>query len=443
MNLSRPVKSWRSRSAGRVAVLVVVAAMAVACGSSGNSASSGGASSKNVTLTIWNWGTVAPVLKKLDTQFEAANPGVTIKLVTQPLNSYSTLVQSAIAVRSGPDIIETFAQPSVFDYYKGLLPLNKFVTPQVHQTLTGWAPVSTSLSDTGVPYAVPYLGQGFVWYYNKKLFAAAGLNPSEPPASWTALMSDCRALKAKGITPISAGFKDGYMGEDYVSHFAALLMSKPELASFGGQQKWNSPQFIQAWNLIKQLYGAGCFTPESGGVDMFPDSVNQFSASKGAMFYGLGGDIANFAAFKPTLGNNLGVWNGPNVPGSTYAAAPADFAPNLAWGITRWSKSAALDYKWIMFVTSAKSEDLAWAIDGALPNNIDSKPTSQYQPAQQVLALATSANRFTDPDFYIRSTVEATLDRVIPEIVTGQITPAAGMATVQQTEQSLPAIPSS
>src|SRR5580698_3288236 len=167
MNLSRPVRSWRSRSAGRVAVLAVVVAAAVGCASSANSGSSGGASSKNVTLTIWNWGTVAPVLKKLDTQFEAANPGVTVNLVTQPLNSYSTLVQSAIAVRSGPDIVETFAQPSVFDYYKGLLPLNKFVTPQVHQTLTGWAPVSTSLSDTGVPYAVPYLGQGFVWYYNK------------------------------------------------------------------------------------------------------------------------------------------------------------------------------------------------------------------------------------------------------------------------------------
>lgn len=419
-----------------VACIVSVCAVA-GCGGGGKASAGSGSG----TLTVWSWGSTTKTLKALTPQFEKAHRGAHVKLVDQPLNSYPTLVQSAIASRRGPDVIQTYGSPSVFDYQRGLLPLDKYVTPAQKKDLLGWSQVSTGLDANGTPYAVPFLSQGFVWYYNKALFRKAGLDPAAPPTTWADMLSACRQLKSKGVTPIVAGFKDGYLGEDYLGHFAAMLMTDDQLRSFGGNPNWTQPAFIKAWGFLRQLYTSGCFTPKSEGITLFPQAADQFGAGKGAMFYGLGSDTANFAQYKPTLGSDLGVWRGPTVPGSQFETAPADFAPNLAWGVTRWSKQADLAYAWISFVTSKTAQEKGFETLGSLPNNVQSRPHTSYAPANQVLALMRSPNRVTNPDFSIRSSVEATLDRVIPQVLTGRLDPAAAMQQVQQSQEQLRPIP--
>ena len=103
-------------------------------------------------------------------QFTKLHPNIRVKRVTQPFNSYFTLLKSAVVAKRGPDIFSTYATAAVFDNEKGLLPLSKYVTAKQRTDLLGWGNVSGGKT----PYAVPMGGSGTIFYYNKALFAKAG-----------------------------------------------------------------------------------------------------------------------------------------------------------------------------------------------------------------------------------------------------------------------------
>src|SRR5438309_9771797 len=82
----------------------------------------------NLTIEIWDWRSPPPsAFKQIDDAYMRAHPGITIKRVHQPFNSFFTLQRTAVATRKGPDIFESYASPFIFDYYRGELPLNKLV----------------------------------------------------------------------------------------------------------------------------------------------------------------------------------------------------------------------------------------------------------------------------------------------------------------------------
>ncbi|MFD6986617.1 extracellular solute-binding protein, partial [Streptomyces sp. NPDC059956] len=61
----------------------------------------------------------------------------------------------------------------------------------------------------GVPYDVGMVG----FWYNKKLFAKAGI--TAPPATWAELLEDVKKLKAAGVTPIALAGKEKWPGHYY------------------------------------------------------------------------------------------------------------------------------------------------------------------------------------------------------------------------------------
>src|SRR5438876_10460833 len=97
------------------------------------------ASRDNVTIEIWDWGSPPPsAFKVIDDAYMRSHPGITIKRVHQPFNSFFTLQRTAVATRKGPDVFESYASPFIFDYYRGELPLNKWVPPAYRHHLIGW-----------------------------------------------------------------------------------------------------------------------------------------------------------------------------------------------------------------------------------------------------------------------------------------------------------------
>ena len=61
-------------------------------------------------------------------------------------------------------------------------------------------------SRDGQLYAIPYIRQVIGYYYNKDLFAQAGIEA--PPETWEEFEADCDKLLAAGITPISMDTAD-------------------------------------------------------------------------------------------------------------------------------------------------------------------------------------------------------------------------------------------
>lgn len=125
-------------------------------------------------------------------------------------------------------------------------------------------------------YMYPIYGTFQGLYYNRTMFKELGI---ENPTSWDNLVADIAAIKAKGITPIAAGFAD--VGLEYMVE--EMIMSEGGTAehsyqpSFGVVSSWE-----RAVNDIKTLEGMGAFTADCYNVN-FETALQSFLNGEAAM----------------------------------------------------------------------------------------------------------------------------------------------------------------
>ena len=137
-------------------------------------------------------------------------------------------------------------------------------------------------------YMYPLFGTFQGLYYNRTMLKA---NELANPTSWENLLANIAALKAKGITPIAAGFADEGL-EYFVEE---MIMSEGGTAehsyqpSFGVVSSWE-----RAVNDIKTLQSLGAFTPDCYNVS-FETALQDFLDGKAAMI------VAPSTAFKGAL----------------------------------------------------------------------------------------------------------------------------------------------
>src|SRR6516164_234598 len=145
-------------------------------------------------------------LKQIFSQFEAANPGVTIKMETRSVDEHKSALRIASASKAGPDIYYMWA---------GLGLGGEFVKAGMSAPLDDyyakykWSDEHRPLADaytTLYPphrHGVPYQLNGEALYYNKELFKKAGI--TQPPQSYDELLADAGKLKQVGIPAITFG----------------------------------------------------------------------------------------------------------------------------------------------------------------------------------------------------------------------------------------------
>ena len=397
----------------------------------------------NLTIEIWDWGSPPPTaFKPIDDAYMRAHPGITIKRVHQPFNSFFTLQRTAVATRKGPDVFESYASPFIFDYYRGELPLDKLVKPADRNNLIGWNYVSSGLSSSGTPYAFPWSGQGINFYYNKALFKKAGLNPNSPPKTWAQFLAACAALKKAGIVPISAGFKEGYYAEWWVDVLSMQLMSKSQLAQQYSKPDWTNPAVAKAWSLLLDLYKKGYMTPNSQALPLFPDTVNNFGAGKAAIILALSANNANYSEFrKDKVSPNLGAFLPPLVPGAKIKQQVFDFGPGLSWIISSWSKHSKEAYDYLTYLGQPKTQETIFKLSGTFPNNKLAKPKTSDKVGNQILGWIRQYPTYVGQVTLIRSNVEAVYDKVVPQVITGDQSAADAMKQVQAEQDRATPIP--
>lgn len=158
-------------AAGIAAALVAL----TAC-SSGPAADATPDGPVTLTLSAWSLATT-PEFQLLADGFEEAT-GNTIELVEYDPADYNTLLTADLGAGSGPDIItqKEVKYLPVFVDGNQLLDVSDVELPEDVGGVDSYR-----VDD--VQYAVPYRQDSWVLFYNKDLFAAAGV--AEPDGSWT------------------------------------------------------------------------------------------------------------------------------------------------------------------------------------------------------------------------------------------------------------------
>jgi multiple sugar transport system substrate-binding protein len=309
-----------------------------ACGSS----SGGSSSSKSSPLTMTVWGgdnDRVAYQKRLDLLVQKY-PDLSVKLQLIPSDSYAQKVQTMIAGGSGPDIMEVAENVNVYSSKNQLLPLDDLIKKAGVDLQQSFGAVGTIYSYKDKVYAVPDRSGAMIVYYNKTLFAKAGVKP--PTADWT--WDDALTAFKKLTVP---GKQWGFSGAGWWPQWWSLAYQNGGkiIDPATGLPTANSAEVVEALQWVGDLTTKyGVVPTKKQYADMGPD---------------VGGDGA-FANGKVAV-NATGFWNvgsllktnidwdiAPMWRGKQQAVSA--FGSGLA--ISRTAKNPDAAFKAIAFLTS-------------------------------------------------------------------------------------------
>jgi multiple sugar transport system substrate-binding protein len=194
---------------------------------------SAGAKAQTVEIEYWQYffkERVAAIDELIKT-FEAANPGIKVKHTHFPYAQYQTKVAAAVPAGEGPDVVQLY-YGWLEEYRKAKLlaplPKERFDVAQVEKE---FFPIVKAMKADGAYWGLPTAVRSMALFYNKKLMAEAGLDPSKPPKTLDELMEQGGKIAKRdaGGNTLVAGYTMGPQGQDH--HWWREILVR----QFGGQ----------------------------------------------------------------------------------------------------------------------------------------------------------------------------------------------------------------
>ncbi len=203
---------------------------------------------EGVTIRFWQFWDVAWI-EPLVAEFEAAHPGLQVKVEQLTWSSGLEKIQAAVASGTQPDLCELGSTWVPRFSYEGIL---EDLTP-VYEELADSFLMWDSAVWKGRVYGLPWLQGSRVLFYNKELFRRAGLDPSSPPATWPELLDAARRIHS--LAPDIHGFGLN-LGERYVLYkkFMALAWGNGgRIIDDNGSIVFDSPENLEALRFYLKL----------------------------------------------------------------------------------------------------------------------------------------------------------------------------------------------
>ncbi len=267
----------RHKKLGAVAAVATAAGLALTGCSGGSTAPADETGERTITVAYQKTSAfhqLDDLFQKVKPEFEAANPGVTVKL--QPIESedeyFTKLALMNGSPETAPDVIyeDTFQIRS--DAAAGyLLPIDEYVDKWSDWDQFYDAAKQAGLGDDGQTYGVSMGTDTRGIYYNKDLFAAAGLPTDWQPESWDDVIAAAEAIKASNPDVIPLNIYGGKSAGEQTSMqgFEMLMYGTDSTLYDTDAQKWvtGSAGMTDALGFYQELYAKGLGTPLDLALD--------------------------------------------------------------------------------------------------------------------------------------------------------------------------------
>ncbi|MFI6345804.1 ABC transporter substrate-binding protein [Streptomyces sp. NPDC050560] len=274
----------RLRAAAAFTTVTALAATMAACG--GGSSGGGGSNDNPKSLTYWasNQGPsvsadkkiLTPELKKFEKQ-----TGIKVKLEVVPWSDLYNRILAATTSGQGPDVLNIGNTWSASLQATGaLLPWDS----KNYGKIGGKDRfVDSAVASTGAagqdPSAVPLYSLAYGLYYNKKMFADAGL--SKPPTTWDELVADGKKISKDSKWGL------GVEGSNLVENIHhAFVLGKQHGADFfdaQGKPTFTSPGAVAAVKQFVDFMGADKIVAPGNAEYAQNQSLQDFAQNKTAM----------------------------------------------------------------------------------------------------------------------------------------------------------------
>jgi ABC-type glycerol-3-phosphate transport system substrate-binding protein len=392
--------------------------------------------SSKVTLTLWqNYGTEqnAVATKNLITAFERLHPNITINDVAQPGTNYFQLLQSSAISGNGPDLAVMWTGIYDLQYSSFLVNLKGNVPAADLAKMEGLQWEAPNFNTSLGTYVMPLETQFYIGFYNKKLFAEAGI--TSVPTDWSQLFADCKLLKAKGIEPLVYGNGGQAISTEFYPWYdmSYLMIGAHPLASwkdlYDGTTPWTSSTNVAQLSKWAELEKDG-YT--NAGVLTTTDNITAFEKGKAAMLVDGTWDTAQYTK---AMGTNVAAFVPPysNTPIKGVVEYPGD-----GFSVMKWSKHKAAAFEFEDFLTTTQAGNIINQA-GLIPDIEGLKTTNPVN--QEMLNFVTVQHMTPYPmmDNYVQVNVGNAADKVLPAVLANQEKPLAALQNMAQAWQQLPA----
>ncbi len=345
-----------------ISALLVVVFMLSACGTA--------ASGEKVTVTWWHISTKDPALsdwQKMADDYMAEHPNVNIEITVLENEAFKTKLTTVMQSGEVPDIFQSWGGGTLKEQIDaGML---KDITADLDADGGAWrdtfapgalAVFSSDSKNYGVPWDMGMVG----WWYNKDLFAEAGITAT--PTTWAEFLADVQLLKDAGITPISVGEGDTWTGMHIWSYLATRIGGEAAFTAAADRSgSFEDPAFVQAGIELKKLIDMEPF--QDGFLGANHDEMQAtFGNGKAAMeLSGQWAPSVQSANSVDGLGvQNLGMFNFPAVEGGAGDVTDVIGGGN-GFAIGKDAEPEAIDF--VKYLTSKENQTIIAASGTGIP----------------------------------------------------------------------------
>ncbi len=352
-----------------LATAVLLSPLLVACSSSQSGSQSGSGSNAGTTLTYWasNQGTSldndkAVLQPELD-KFKAQT-GITVKVEVIGWADLLNRILAAATSGQGPDVL------NIGNTWSASLQATGAFMPFDDASMNAIGGkdrfLSGSLQATGAagqpPAAVPIYSMAYALYYNKKMFAAAGI--SAPPTTWDELVADGKKLTHGNQWGLA--LEGGSVSENSHHAFTFGQQYGADLFDSAGKPQFDSPGEVAAIKRYIDFMAVDKIANPSDAEYANNQSVTDFATGKAAMLLWQAADTAlKSHGMKP---DDYGVapipFEAPAPPGGRHVNSMVA-GINLAVFANTEHKDAALQF--VKFMTSEAEQIALNKTYGSLP----------------------------------------------------------------------------
>jgi multiple sugar transport system substrate-binding protein len=261
--------------------LVLTLGAATACGTGGGGTSTTGATKAHGPISIWYSNNAQEVAwgKQTVAAWNSAHPTEKVSAQEIPAGKSSEeVIGAAITAGSEPCLIYNTSPASVptFEHQGGLVALDGFADGASYIQARSGGTASQFKSPDGKYYQMPWKSNPVMIFYNKKLFAKAGLSTTKPAlGSYAEFLATSKKLVSSGAAkyaiypaPSSEFYQSWF---DFYPMYAAASGGKQLVE--GGKATFDDPAGQAVAGFWKQMYDQNLAGKETYTGDSFAAGV--------------------------------------------------------------------------------------------------------------------------------------------------------------------------
>jgi len=357
----------------KISSLVTIPLIVTALGACGNNngdngdsgAASDGGSGKKVKLTMVE-SLSSPqrtdFLKQEISAFEAQNPGITVELITPPLESADNKINQMLSTKQDMDVLEV-RDITVKQY------VNNNYLENLDSYAAQWPDFATLTKNAltmakdidNKAYYIPYGIYQRELFYRKDLFDAQGLTP---PKTWDELYETGKKLTDPSQNKYGYAFRGGSGADQYMSmivqdYNGSNVNPNDSVFNNDGKNIFSTPGAVDALKMYQKIYKE--ISPPDSANWAFSEQVQGFTS----------GTVAMLIQDPDTIGTVQS-----SLQDGQWATAPLPTGPDgvshfplgsAGWGMTSYSKHKDEAWKLISFLSSPEENIKFAKTTGIIP----------------------------------------------------------------------------